>query len=164
MQRSKFSAGLILYNWEAGFLRVLLVHPGGPYFQHEDLHAWGVPKGELDSPDETPLQAAKREFFEETGHVVPTDAAFIDLGEILQPNGKTVRSWGFEGHFDPSRFRSNTCEIEWPPRSGRRLEIPENDRAELFDLPTAQRKCRRAQWPLVARLRDALAHPAEVIA
>lgn len=155
MGKKNFSAGLLLYAFSEGELRVLLVHPGGPYFERQDAHAWGVPKGELDE-GEAPLDAAKREFREETGHNAPEEAQFIDLGEITQPNRKVVRCWAFEGVFDPAGFRCNTCFIEWPPRSGEQLEIPENDRAELFNLETAQQKIRQAQWPLVERLAKAL--------
>lgn len=159
---AKTAAGLILHEGAGAALRALLVHPGGPFFAGKEAHAWGIPKGEPD-PGEDLLACARREFWEETGHEPPPlpgpgePDPYLPLGTVTQPNGKVVHAWAFAGVWVPARFRSNTCVIEWPPRSGQPLEIPENDRAELFALPEARQKIREAQWPLLERLAAALA-------
>ena len=146
----KASAGLVLYRLAAGGLEVLLVHPGGPYWAKKDAGAWSIPKGEID-PGEDPLRAARREFAEELGSAAP-DGDVIDLGEIRQRSGKLVRAFAIEGELDVATVSSNLIEIEWPPRSGRRLEIPEVDRAEWFGVEGARRAINPAQAELVDRL------------
>src|SRR5437660_1693298 len=142
------SAGLLMYRRRPAGLEVFLAHPGGPYWINKDT--WTIPKGEyLD--DEDPLDAAKREFEEETGFKPATD--FIPLGEIKQPNGKLVAIWAFEGDCEPAALKSNTCEIEWPPRSGRQLEIPEVDRGEWFTVADAAEKIMKGQRPFLDRLK-----------
>src|SRR4051812_30344576 len=116
---ARVSAGLLMYRRREEGLEVLLVHPGGPFWAKKDLGAWTIPKGEY-AHDEPPLEAAKREFSEETGFVA--EGPFLELGTIKQAGGKIVAAWGSEGDCDPERLVSNTCEIEWPPRSGRKLE------------------------------------------
>ena len=111
------SAGLLLFRGSAADLEVLLGHPGGPFWQNKDDGAWSIPKG-LIGADEAPLSAARREFVEETGH--DPDGDFLPLGEARQPGGKVVQAWAIEGDWDPALIRSNTFEMEWPPRSGRR--------------------------------------------
>jgi len=138
----KMSAGLLMYRRRDGVLEVLLVHPGGPFFASKDEGAWSIPKGVVDE-DEDPLSAARREFGEETG--VGADGPFDPLTPIRQKSGKLVHAWAFEGDADPRAFRSNTFEMEWPRGSGRTIEVPEIDRAEWFDLPTARRKANPAQ-------------------
>ncbi|REJ81137.1 MAG: NUDIX domain-containing protein [Acidobacteria bacterium] len=137
-------------------LRVLLGHPGGPYHAQRDLGAWSVPKGLVEDGEDA-LQAARREFEEETELAPPVDPrCYLDLGSVRYRNGKTVRAWAFEGECDPAALRSNTIAIEWPPRSGRSLEIPEIDRFELFPLAEAERRILTAQRPLLERLVERL--------
>jgi predicted NUDIX family NTP pyrophosphohydrolase len=151
---NKKSAGLLLYRKIAGSgLELFLVHPGGPFFAKKDLGAWTVPKGELDD-GEDPLTCAKREFTEETGFVAGGN--FIELGEIQQKGGKRVVAWAIEGDCDPAGLISNTCEIDWPPRSGRKLLIPEVDRGAWFALDAARPKLIEAQHPFLDRLIAAL--------
>ena len=134
-------------------LEVFLVHPGGPVWAKKDEGAWTIPKGEYDE-DESPLAAAQREFEEETGFQAIGE--FVDLGSIKQKSGKIVTAWAFEGDCDPNKLISNTCEIEWPPRSGRRLEIPEVDRGRWFDMDEARRYIRSEQEKLLDNLRIVL--------
>jgi predicted NUDIX family NTP pyrophosphohydrolase len=133
---------------------VLLVHPGGPAWSKRDAGAWSIPKGEYEN-GEDPLDAARREFEEETGSAAPAGAA-KDLGEIRQRSGKRVHGWAIPGDLDASGVVSNTVEFEWPPRSGRVIEIPEVDRAEWFGLETAREKINAGQVPLLDRLEQLL--------
>lgn len=146
---AKRSAGLLLYRRKTDGLEVFLVHPGGPFFAKKDLGAWSVPKGEY-GPDEDPLLAARREFSEETGFAV--SGPFMELGTIRQAGGKLVSVWASEGDCDPAALESNWCQIEWPPRSGRRLEIPEVDRGAWFGLQEAGERILASQRPLLDRL------------
>ena len=142
-----------MYRRRSGSLEVFLVHPGGPFFAKKDHGSWTIPKGEyLDS--ELPLEAAKREFKEETGFPVPE--AFLDLGWIKQAGGKIVSAWAFEGDCDPAKMISNYCEVEWPPRSGRLIEIPEADRGAWFSINEAKDFIKSTQIPLIDRLVKAL--------
>ena len=145
------SAGILLFRRRNGELQVLLVHPGGPFWAARDLGAWSIPKGEYRGED--PLVAARREFAEELGSPAP-HGRMIDLGQVRLKSGKLVRAWGVEGDLDAGAARSNTCEIEWPPRSGRRIEIPEVDRAEWFELEEAARRINPAQAALLERLAE----------
>lgn len=145
----KQSAGILLYRKAAHGLRVFLVHPGGPFFKNKDEGSWSVPKGEY-LPDEDPLMAAKREFQEETGHKITGN--FIALNPIKQKGGKTVLAWAVEGNIDPEEIKSNTFEIEWPPRSGKKQTFNEIDRAEWFDIATAKIKINPAQAALIDEL------------
>jgi predicted NUDIX family NTP pyrophosphohydrolase len=149
------SAGILLHRGQPEHPEVLLVHPGGPLWTNRDLGAWSIPKGEY-RDGEDPLVAAKREFEEELGSPAPAGEA-ADLGEIRQKSGKRVRGWALAGDLDATRIQSNTCELEWPPRSGRRIEIPEVDRADWFDLGTAREKINPGQVPLLDRLEQLLA-------
>jgi predicted NUDIX family NTP pyrophosphohydrolase len=142
----RISAGLLMYRIQDGKLQVLLAHPGGPLFQNKDEGAWTIPKGEIE-PGEDLLEAAKREFEEETG-VTPT-GPFIALTPIKQKGGKIVHAWAFKGECDPSAIVSNTFTMEWPPKSGRHMEFPEMDRADFFDVAAASRKIKAAQMALV---------------
>ena len=156
MARTAQSAGLLLYRLgEGGRPEVLLGHMGGPFWARKDEGAWSVFKGEHGA-DEDALAAARREFEEETGSP-PPEGPVIELGEVRQSSGKRVTAWAIEGDFDPSRLRSNTFSIEWPPRSGKQATFPEVDRAEWFDLETARRKLVRAQAAFIDRLEGALA-------
>jgi predicted NUDIX family NTP pyrophosphohydrolase len=150
------SAGIILYRRGPGDgLEVLLVHPGGPLWANRDAGAWSIPKGEY-TDGEDPLDAARREFEEELGSAPPAGAA-ADLGEIRQKSGKRVRGWALAGDLDATGITSNTFELEWPPRSGRWVEIPEVDRAEWFGLDAAREKINPGQVPLLDRLEELLA-------
>ncbi len=142
-----------MYQHSEGELLVLLVHPGGPFWAKKDLGSWSIPKGEHPE-SEGPLKAAIREFQEETGGQVR--GPFLALGEVIQSNRKIVSAWAVEGGFDPKTFKSNLCEIEWPPKSGRKLLIPEADRAEWFSLVEARSKILAAQRPFLDRLERAL--------
>ncbi len=147
------SAGLLLYRRPAEGLEVLLVHPGGPFWQKKDLGAWSIPKGEF-ADGEDALAAARREFREETGQ--PLAGPFTPLTPVKQPGGKTVHAWAVEGDCDPGTLTSNTFSLEWPPRSGRRQEFPEVDRAAWFDLAEAKSRINRGQAPLLAELEQLL--------
>ena len=146
------SAGLLMYRRIHG-LEVFLVHPGGSFFAKKDLGAWTIPKGEYLEGEE-PLQAAKREFQEETGFPVPE--LFFDLGTIKQKGGKIVSAWAFEGDCDPRKLISNHCEVEWPPRSGRLISVPEVDRGAWFSIEEAGERIKPTQIPLLDRLLIAL--------
>ena len=151
--KGRQSAGLLMYRGAGADLEVFLVHPGGPYWSKKDLGAWTVPKGEYE-PGEEPLDAAQREFTEETGFVAA--APFFELGSVRQKGGKTVLAWAFAGNCDPEALVSNTCEIEWPPRSGRRVEIPEVDRGAWFGLEIAAERIREEQRAFLVRLAERL--------
>ena len=144
------SAGILLHRRRGDELQVLLVHPGGPFWSQRDLGAWSIPKGEY-GPDEDPLAAARREFEEELG-APPPDGPVEHLGEIRQRGGKLVNAWALEGDLGDSATTSNTFELEWPPRSGRTIEVPEVDRAEWFTLEAAREKINPAQVELLDRL------------
>jgi predicted NUDIX family NTP pyrophosphohydrolase len=148
---SKRSAGLLMYRKLEGNLEVFLVHPGGPYWQNKDQGVWTVPKGEYEENEE-PLAAAQREFYEETGFTARGD--FFELGSVRQKSGKIVIAWAFEGDCDPAKLVSNTCEIEWPPKSKNRLEIPEVDRGCWFTLSNARQFVRLEQVPLLENLEN----------
>lgn len=138
-----------MYRRSGSEIEVFLVHPGGPFWAKKDKGAWTVPKGEY-GPDEDALEAAYREFTEETGFT-PT-GPFVELGTVRQKSGKVVTVWAFEGDCDPNQLISNTCEIEWPPRSGRRMEIPEIDRGRWFTIEQAREYVREEQRSLLAAL------------
>ena len=145
----KRSAGVLLFRRTGPRIEVLLAHPGGPFWKNKDDGAWSIPKGEY-GDHEDPLDAAKREFAEETGLTPSGD--FIPLGEIRQSGGKTVTAWAVEGDFDPGLLRSNTCSMPWPPGSKTLQEFPEIDRAEWFPLDIARRKILKGQAGLLERL------------
>ncbi len=148
------SAGLLMYRRTDSALEVFLVHPGGPFWAHKDYGAWTIPKGEI-GPHEDPLSAAKREFLEETG--VAPEGPFLELTPIRQRGGKVVQAWAFEGTCDPDGITSNTFELEWPPRSGRRRQYPEIDRAAFYSVKQALRKINSAQAALIDELVSRLA-------
>jgi predicted NUDIX family NTP pyrophosphohydrolase len=142
----KFSAGILLYRRKPQ-LEVFLIHPGGPFWAKKD--AWSIPKGEYE-PSEDPLAAACREFKEETG--APIDGNFLSLGQIRQPSGKQVMAWAVEGDFDAAKLVSNTCLVEWPPHSGKEIEIPEVDRGAWFAVDAARKRIFRGQDKFLDRL------------
>lgn len=143
------SAGILAYRRRGGQLEVLLVHPGGPFWARKDEGAWSIPKGELVA-DEDPEQAARREFGEELG--IALSAPLQPLGQIRQRGGKLVEAFAAELDLNPDAITSNTFEMEWPPRSGKRKSFPEVDRAAWFDLPAARVKLNAAQQELLDRL------------
>lgn len=147
------SAGLLMYRWRGNLVEVLLVHPGGPYWQGRDAGAWSIPKGEI-APGEDPLAAAQREFAEELG-VTPT-GPFIELGEVRQRGGKCVRAWAMPGDLRVEAVHSNQFEVEWPPNSGRSASFPEVDEARFFSLASARERINAAQRDLLDRLADAV--------
>ncbi|MDX6456501.1 MAG: hypothetical protein QOE55_198 [Acidobacteriaceae bacterium] len=142
-----------MYRWRDGHLEVFLVHPGGPFWASKDKGAWSIPKGEY-ADGEAPLEAAKREFFEETGFA--PEGKFLELGSIKQSGGKIVIAWAVEGNCNPDRLTSNRCQVEWPPRSGRLAEFPEVDRGDWFSIPAAREHILKSQEPLLNRLSTAL--------
>lgn len=145
----KRSAGLLLYRRRHGGIEVFLVHPGGPFWAKKDLGAWSIPKGEY-GEDEEPSAAARREFQEETGF--SSAGKLTELGTIRQAGGKLVSVWALEGDCDPAELVSNTCQIEWPPRSGRHMEIPEVDRGAWFGLAEAADRILASQRPALELL------------
>jgi len=152
------AAGILLYRESSRGLEVLLVHPGGPYWAGKDLGSWSIPKGEFGA-DEAPLDAARREFEEETGTAV--DGRFIALRPVRQPGGKLVFAWALRGDFDPQTLRSNTFTLQWPPGSGRQQAFSEVDRAAWFDVGTARGRIHRGQVPLLDQLLQHLAPDAD---
>lgn len=150
----KLSAGLLMYRLRGGKPQVLLVHPGGPFWERKSWGAWSIPKGEYAEHDDA-LAAAKREFFEETG--LRCGEPLLPLPVARQPSGKRISAWAFEGDCDPAQVVSNTFEMEWPPRSGERRTFPEIDRAAWFDLDEARRRIVKGQAPFLDYLEAALA-------
>src|SRR5947209_11120694 len=138
-----------MYRRREGHLEVLLVHPGGPFWKNKDVGAWSIPKGEYVDGEE-PLDAAKREFEEETG-IAPA-GEFLPLQQIKQPSGKVVIVWAFEGDCSPAEIRSNTFSMEWPTKSGRQQEFPEVDRADWFTLQEAREYILKGQAGFLDRL------------
>jgi len=155
-RRSASSAGILMYRRVGSKLEVLLVHPGGPYWRRKDEGSWSIPKGEMNAGEEAGI-AAIREFTEETG--IALTAPLQPLGEICQRAGKRVLGFAVEGDLDVQTIKSNTFEIEWPPRSGMMQAFPEIDRAEWFDLPVAQGKILDGQRPFLDRLAQRLGQP-----
>jgi predicted NUDIX family NTP pyrophosphohydrolase len=143
------SAGILMYRHSGAGIDVLLVHPGGPFWRNRDLGAWSIPKGELEE-GEDPEAAARREFAEELG--LEATGPLRTLGQVRQRGGKTVLAYALQGDLDVSTARSNEIAIEWPPRSGRMIFVPEIDRAEWFGLPLARQKILASQQPFLDRL------------
>ncbi len=153
--RARRSAGVLLFRRTPdGGVEVLLAHPGGPIWAKRDEGAWTVPKGEFHEGEEA-WAVARREFEEETGHPAPGGYPIV-LGEIQQKGGKVVDAWALEGDLDPAMSRSNTFPLQWPPRSGRWITVPEIDRVEWFPPDEARRRIKETQIPFIDRLLDAL--------
>jgi predicted NUDIX family NTP pyrophosphohydrolase len=148
------SAGILLYKYIDKVLLVFLVHPGGPFWAKKDLGAWSIPKGEFDV-DEEPFLAAVREFKEETGQT-PSIVNAIKLTPVRQKSGKIVHAWAVEGDVDAANIVSNEIEIEWPPRSGKKITIPEVDRGEWFSIDEAKEKINPAQVKIIDELVNSL--------
>lgn len=138
-----------MYRAVGNAFEVLLVHPGGPFWARKDDGAWFIPKGEVGA-EEHELEAAKREFQEETG--LKAEGEFLALGTVKQKSGKTVTAWAFRGDCDPSTLKSNTFTIEWPPGSGHKRQFPEVDRAGFFSVEETKKKIHPVEWQLVERL------------
>ena len=156
MTSGRRSAGLLVFRrTDDGVIEILVVHPGGPFWARKDLGAWSLPKGEYDD-DEDPELAARREFAEELGTAAP-EGELLELGEVRLKSGKVVVAWAVEGDLDTAEIVSNTFEAEWPPRSGRRQEFPEVDRAEWFGPDEARVRLNPAQAEFVDRLEALLA-------
>jgi predicted NUDIX family NTP pyrophosphohydrolase len=144
----KTSAGLLMYRIKEGKAEVFLVHPGGPFWKNKDDEVWSIPKGEMDEGETDLLTVAQREFEEETG--VKPIAPFTSLGTVERP-GKTVHIWFFQGDCDPTALKSNMITIDWPPRSGKKIEIPEVDRGGFFSLDEAKVKLVKYQVPIIEK-------------
>jgi predicted NUDIX family NTP pyrophosphohydrolase len=151
----KQSAGLLVYQRRSGALEVFLVHPGGPFWQNKDLGAWSIPKG-LFADGDDPLEAARREFHEETSFIAT--GPFLPLGLLKQPGGKIVHAWAMEGDYDAAAVKSNSFPLQWPPKSGKFIEVPEVDRAEWFTLETARERILPGQLEFLDRLTALISH------
>jgi predicted NUDIX family NTP pyrophosphohydrolase len=151
---AKRSAGILLFRGRGPALRLLLVHPGGPFWAKKDLGAWSIPKGESEEGEDA-LAVARREFEEELGSQAPAGEV-IDLGELVQPSRKVVTAFAIEGDFDASRLASNLFEMEWPPKSGRVQSFPEVDRAQWFTVEEARENILPGQRPFIDRLLERL--------
>jgi predicted NUDIX family NTP pyrophosphohydrolase len=154
------SGGILLFRRQSDGFQVLLAHPGGPYWKAQEYGSWSVPKGIAEDGESLEAVAA-REFGEETGFDLPDVARdptqpHLDLGEITLKSGKVIRAWAVEGDLDPTMCRSNEIEIEWPPRTGRRIVIPEVDRVAWFGVEEARRRAHPAQAAFVERLETQL--------
>lgn len=151
---AKLSSGLLLYRFIGDEIQVLIAHPGGPIWSRRDLGAWSLPKGAIDAGEDA-LAAARREFEEETGHR-PPDGVAIELGSVRMRSGKVVHGFAMEGDLDPSQLRSMRVDVEWPPKTGRLINVPEIDRVLWAGPAEARRRLNPAQAGFVDRLLEAL--------
>jgi predicted NUDIX family NTP pyrophosphohydrolase len=147
------SAGILLFRRAGGIVQFLLVHPGGPFWSKKDEGAWSIPKGLYEEP-ENAIDAARRELREEIGLTITAD--LVELGKFKQPGGKVISAWAAESDFDTADLRSNAFSLEWPPKSGKRKEFPEVDRAGWFSLTETAAKITRGQLPILMRLASEL--------
>nr|VFK24123.1 MAG: Predicted NTP pyrophosphohydrolase, NUDIX family [Candidatus Kentron sp. LFY] len=150
----KNSAGLLIYRNIDNRIEVFLVHPGGPFWKNKDAASWSIPKGEFEE-GEDPLEAAKREFSEETNLEVP-EGKLVALEPVKQPSRKIVHVWYLKGNLDDSLIRSNMFELEWPPKSGKMQEFPEVDKANWYSLGEAKYKIHKGQIAIIEQLEKAL--------
>lgn len=148
---AKKSAGILLYRIKDKKPEIFLGHPGGPFFKNKDLGVWSIPKGEFDENEE-PLIAAKREFKEEIGSDI--EGNFIPLKPVKYKNGKLVYAWAVEGDLDTTTLNCNTFPLEWPPRSGKFIQIPEIDKVQWFPPDVALKKIIPAQAPFIEELKS----------
>ena len=146
----KKSAGILLYRFTGNDLEVMLVHPGGPFWAKKDIGVWSIPKGEFDEGEDARI-AAKREFEEELGKQL-TAEDFVELSPVKSKSNKVVYTFAAEQDFDTTNIQSNLCWVDWPPRSGKRIEIPEVDKAAWFDCETAKKKIIGYQSPVIDQL------------
>ena len=151
MAKARTSAAILPYRINAGRLEVFLVHPGGPFWARKDFGAWSLAKGEFEPPED-PLDAARREFREETGFEVPD--SLIPLEPRKQPSGKTIYAWATEAAYDPASIRSNSFQMEWPKGSGTLREFPEVDRAAWFDIEEARKRALPGQVTFLDQLEE----------
>jgi predicted NUDIX family NTP pyrophosphohydrolase len=151
---AKISAGILVFRNKSGAVEVLIVHPGGPFWANKDDGAWSIFKGECED-NESAEEASKREFKEETSHNAPT-GDYIDLGENKLKSDKIIKAWAVEAEFDAKTIKSNSFEMEWPPKSGKKQEFPENDRAEWFEINKASVKMNTGQSVFIERLAQKL--------
>ncbi len=149
----KISAGTLIYRRRGNKIEVLLVHPGGPFWAEKDKGAWSIPKGEIEEGEDL-LQAAIRETKEELGF--EAEGEFEALGSVKLKSGKIIHAWVHEGDYDLKNFHSNTFKMEWPPKSGKFMNVPENDKAEYFDLEIAKEKINPAQVEFLEKLNTIL--------
>jgi predicted NUDIX family NTP pyrophosphohydrolase len=154
-QAKKKSAGILLYRLSDNLPEVLLVHPGGPFWIKKDLGAWSIPKGEFDKT-ENPLDAAIREMEEETG--VKVSGEFIELSPVRQKSGKIIYAWALQMDIDAANIQSNSFELEWPPKSGKKKSFPEIDKAAWFGMEEAKVKIIEGQQPILIELASKLAN------
>ena len=164
MSAHNHSAGVVLYRRSDDTVQIMLVHPGGPFWANKDQHGWSIPKGEFDPTAEDGRSAAWREFAEELGKPVPPPGANANTSEAIElptfrAGRKTIHAWLVDADFDTTEIASNTTEIEWPPRSGRMMTIPEVDRAEWFGLDEARTRLHKGQIPIVDLIEAALTEP-----
>jgi predicted NUDIX family NTP pyrophosphohydrolase len=145
----KQSAGLLLYRRSFSTIEIFLVHPGGPFWKNKDEAVWSIPKGEFNDSEE-PLQAATREFLEETG--IAVSGNFMELNPVIQKGGKKVFAWALEKNIDAANIHSNTFEMEWPPKSGKFQSFPEIDKGEWFTIDVAKQKINKMQEDLIEQL------------
>lgn len=158
---ARHSAGLLLYRTANPVVEVLIVHPGGPFWKNKDDGAWSIPKGEHDVDDE-PIAVALREFEEELGTPPPVGPVdLVELGEVKQRSGKHLAVWAAPGDVDADDIKSNTFQLEWPPKSGKTQEFPEVDRAGWFTLAAARRKLLAGHVEFLDRLAAHLRVPAD---
>ena len=154
----KLSAGILLYRIRSSLPEVFLVHPGGPFWANKDAGAWSLPKGEFDEGADA-LEAARREFFEETGS--PVEGTLVALTPLKQRSGKLVYAWMVEGDLEAACLRSNMFSMEWPPRSGKQTEFPEVDKGAWFGLPEAREKILAGQRSFLDEMEKILASRAQ---
>jgi len=147
------SAGILFFRFRNHVLEFLLVHPGGPFWKNKDLGAWSIPKGEF-GDEEEPLAAARREVSEELG--IQPKGNFIPLSPVKQNSGKYIYAWALPYDIDPALIRSNTFDIEWPLKSGRKKQFPEVDKAAWFDAKEARNKINPGQTGLIEELESKL--------
>ncbi|CAM3433434.1 Nudix hydrolase domain-containing protein [Flavobacterium longum] len=147
----KQSAGILVYRESGGQLEFFLVHPGGPFWKNKDVGAWSIPKGEF-TDDENPLDAAVREFAEETGHEIAGE--FFALNPVKLKSGKTILAWAVEGDIDANAVASNTFEMEWPPKSGKIITVPEVDKADWFNADDAVQRVNPAQTAFLLEIQQ----------
>ncbi len=145
----KKSAGILLYRFISNEIQFFLVHPGGPFWKNKDAGVWLIPKGEFENSEDG-LAAAKREFKEETGTII--DGNFITLTPVKQKAGKLVYAWAIQGNIDSEKITSNTFKIQWPPKSGKWVDLPEVDKAGWFSIEESKQKINPAQIPLIDEL------------
>src|SRR3989344_9663630 len=150
----KTSAGILIYKYNDGKLKLFIVHPGGPFWKNKDEGAWSIPKGEVEQGEENLLEVAKRELKEETGILI--EGNFVDLGEIKQKSGKIVKAWAIEGDWSGLLLCQSFVEIEWPYKSNKFIKIPEVDKAGFFSIEDTKRKINPAQKEFIDRLEDKL--------